>query len=104
MYLVFTTFTSRPVSLLVTTKASVFFFMVCMLPPIKMCLNGTYRRIRVGKHLSDIFLIKNGLKQGDALSSLFFNFALGYAIRRVLVSQDEVKLNGKQQLLVYADN
>jgi hypothetical protein len=50
---------------------------------IKMCLNGTYSRARVGKHLSDRFVIKNGLKQGDALSPLLFNFPLEYAIRRV---------------------
>jgi hypothetical protein len=37
---------------------------------IKMCLNKTYSRVRVGKHLSARFLIKNGLKQGDALSPL----------------------------------
>jgi hypothetical protein len=48
---------------------------------IKMCLNETYSRVRVGKHLSDKFLIKNGLKEGDALSPLLFNFALEYAIR-----------------------
>jgi hypothetical protein len=35
---------------------------------IKMCLNETYSRIRVGKHLRDIFPIMNGLKQEDALS------------------------------------
>jgi len=32
---------------------------------IKMCLNETYSRIRVGKHLSDLFLFRYGLKQGD---------------------------------------
>jgi hypothetical protein len=37
-------------------------------------------RVQVSKHLSDTFPIKNGLKQGDALSPLFFNFALEYAI------------------------
>jgi len=31
--------------------------------PIKMCLNETGSRIRVGKHLFDIFQIKNGLKK-----------------------------------------
>jgi hypothetical protein len=29
------------------------------------------------------YSIENGLKQGDALSPLFFNFAAEYAIRRV---------------------
>ena len=32
---------------------------------IKMCLNETCSRVRVGKHLSDMFPVKNGLKQGD---------------------------------------
>ena len=29
---------------------------------IKMCLNETYSRVRVGKNLSDMFPIRNGLK------------------------------------------
>ena len=48
-----------------------------------MCLTETYSRVWVGNSLSDMFPIRNGLKQGDALSPLLFNFALEYAIRRV---------------------
>jgi hypothetical protein len=33
---------------------------------IKMCLNETYSRFRVGKHLSDMFYIKTVLKPRDA--------------------------------------
>jgi hypothetical protein len=51
-----------------------------------------------------VFLIKNVLKQEDALPPLFFNFALEYVIRRVQVNQYDVKLNGTHQLLVYADD
>jgi hypothetical protein len=69
---------------------------------IKMCLTETYSSVRVGKNLSG-FPIKNGLKQGDALSSLLSNFALEYATRRLQVKQDGLKLKGTHQLLVYAD-
>jgi len=71
---------------------------------IKMCRTETYSRVQVGKNLSDIFPIRNGLKQGDALSPLFFNFVLECAIRRVQVKQDGLKLNGTHHLLVYADD
>jgi hypothetical protein len=50
--------------------------------------------------MSDMFPTRNGLKQGDALSPLLFNCASEYAIRKVKVSQDGLKLNGTHQLLV----
>jgi hypothetical protein len=42
---------------------------------IKMCLNETYTKTRICKHLSVSFSIQNDLKEEDALS------ALEYAIR-----------------------
>jgi hypothetical protein len=70
---------------------------------IKMCLTETYSRVQVGKDLSNMFPIRKSLKQGDVLSSLFFNFVLKYAIRRVQVIHDGLKLNSTHQLLVYAN-
>jgi hypothetical protein len=50
---------------------------------IKMRLSEIYSKVRIGKLLSDKFSVQNGLKQGDVLSPLLFNFTLEYAIRKV---------------------
>jgi hypothetical protein len=41
-----------------------------------MCLNEMYSNVCIGKHLHDNFPIQNGLKEGDALSPLLYNFGL----------------------------
>jgi RNA:NAD 2'-phosphotransferase (TPT1/KptA family) len=68
---------------------------------IKMCLTEMCSQVWIGKKLSDMFSITKGLKQGDALSVLLFNFAVEYTIQ---LNQHGWKLNGTHQLLVYADD
>jgi hypothetical protein len=64
----------------------------------------THKRVREGKHLPGRLPIRNGLKLGDSLSPLLFNFALEYIIPRVQVHQAGLKLNSTHQLLDYADD
>jgi sorting nexin-29 len=71
---------------------------------IKMCLTEMYSRVQVGKNVSEMFPIRNGLKQTEGLSPLLFNFAMEYDIKRVQVNQNGLKLNGTHQLLSYADD
>jgi hypothetical protein len=67
------------------------------------CLNETYSKARIGKHVSDTFPIQNDLEQ-DALSPLFFNFTLEYVIRKVQENQVGWRLNGTHQVVVCADD
>jgi hypothetical protein len=57
-------------------------FLLKLVSLIKMCLNVTYSKVRIGNHLSDSFPNQNGLKQGVALSPLLFNFALKMPLGR----------------------
>jgi len=66
-----------------------------------MCLNATYSRVWVSRHLSDMFPIKNCLIQGDVLSPLLFNFVLVYVIKRVRVNQNGLKLNWFMVMIIY---
>lgn len=61
-------------------------------------------RVRAGGGLTDEFEVVTGLKQGDALSPVLFNLALEHIIRKVLLIDGGVELNGKHKIVGYADD
>jgi len=71
---------------------------------IKMCLNATYSTVWVGKNFSDMFPIKNGLKQGGAFFITGFQLCSRVCHKRVQVNQVGLKLNDTHQLSVYDDD
>ena len=50
-----------------------------------------------------VFPIKNSLKERDASLSLLFNFALGYAIRKVKANHKLLQFSGAHQV-IYGDD
>jgi hypothetical protein len=68
-----------------------------------MRLSETDSTVRIGKHLSDMIPINNGLKTEDDLTLLLSNFAVQLAIRTVQVNKYGVKLNCAYWLVVCSD-
>ena len=71
---------------------------------IKTCLGDTQSKVKIGIYLSSSFPIENGLKQGDALSPLTFNFALEYAIRKLEETRLALDMNSNHRILTYVDD
>ena len=65
---------------------------------------GSQNKERIGNYFSSSFPVESGLKQGDALLPLIFNFPLENAIRKVQETNFGLYMNGTHQVLAYADD
>jgi sorting nexin-29 len=71
---------------------------------IKRCYENNLCKVRVGGRNTEVFGVEGGLKQGCALSTLLFNFALEWVMRQTPVTAG-VRLDGvKYDRLAYADD
>jgi hypothetical protein len=71
----------------------------------KTCLQRTRSAVRIEGTLSNFFENKTGLKQGDPLSPILFNFALQKVMQSIKMVPNGIKI-GKVQwnILAYADD
>lgn len=67
-------------------------------------LTSTRNRHYIRNTIVVMSAIQGGLKRGNVLSLLLFNFALECVIKKVQASQKGFKLNGRHRLLFYADD
>lgn len=71
---------------------------------VEVAIGISRMRVRVENDLSDEFEVVTGLKQGDALSPTLFNLVLEYVVRKVLMYDGGVELNGRHKVVGYADD
>ena len=67
-------------------------------------LNSSCSRIKVQNDFFNTFVTKEGLRQGDALSTLLFNVALEGAIRRAHIQKSNTLATNWSQILGFADD
>lgn len=71
---------------------------------VKATLDGTKCRVKVNNDMSDPFVTREGLRQGDALSVLLFNLALEGAMRRAGIQTSRTLATSMVQILGFADD
>lgn len=70
----------------------------------KTCLEGFSSVVRINEAVSSSFTINNGLKQGDALSSMLFSIALEKVVRTANTESLLFTNQGQRLILAVADD
>lgn len=71
---------------------------------IKMTLQNTSNRVKCNGRTSDSFEVRQGLRQGDPLSTSLFDLALESIIRDSGINRKGILFNRSHQCLAYADD
>jgi hypothetical protein len=71
---------------------------------VKMPLEGSKCRVKVQGSLSQYFTIRNGLRQGDPLSTVLFNIVLEKAAREIEIDPNGNICNRLYQHLAFSDD
>jgi hypothetical protein len=71
---------------------------------IKVTLTIVMCCVKIQNDCSKSFETQQGLKQGEVLSTLFFNVVLEVIVRRANLQQTDTIYNKETQLLAYADD
>jgi len=71
---------------------------------LKMCLNETYSRVQVGKHLSDRFPIKNTLKKRGYFKAIAFQICFRVCHYEGSCEPGWLEIKWYTSTLVYADD
>lgn len=69
-----------------------------------MSVENSKKFVRVGSALSEPFRITSGLKQGDAVSPILFNFALDKAVRNAETTMQIFAVDGRRLLIFFVDD
>jgi Reverse transcriptase (RNA-dependent DNA polymerase) len=60
--------------------------------------------VKIQNDCSEYFVTRQGLRQGDVLSTLLFNVVLEVIVRRAKIQTSGTMFNKEIQLLAYADD
>jgi hypothetical protein len=71
---------------------------------VKMTLEGSKCRVKVQGSLSQYFTVRNGLRQGDPLSTVLFNTVLVKVVREIEINLNGNIYNRLYQHLAFADD